>query len=142
MCLLNPLTTVLVVFGVFSQLRLIKSARSTDLSNPPTDALSICGLAVQGIVFAAVSFTWIWRVPIETARLGRDEWSWPVIVIDNLMYWYNLCGFPAFDDGVFAMGQCVLFTSAWRRAKRKHAVDREQEPLLGRSTNRASRMLG
>ncbi|KAJ5541197.1 hypothetical protein N7494_006273 [Penicillium frequentans] len=140
MCLLNPLTTVLVVYGVFSQLREVKSARCADLSSSPDNALSICGLAVQGVVFTPVAFTWIWRVPIETARLGWGEWSWPVIAIDNLMYWYDLCGFPAFDNGVFAMGQCVLFVSAWRRPKRRHAVDGEQEPLLGR--HRTFQILG
>lgn len=135
MCLLNPLVTVLVVYAVFSQLREIKSARSSELSSPRGNALSICGLALQAVVFAAVAFTWIWRVPIENAKLG---WSRPADPLDNLMYWYNLVGFPAFDNGVFAMGQCVLFVSAWRRGKgRENAVDREREPLLGGSEGRA-----
>lgn len=131
MCLLNPLVTVLVVYAVFSQLREIKSARSPELPSSPDNALSILGLVVQAIVFTAVAFTWIWRVPIENARLGWGG-SWPVVALDNLMYWYDLVGFPAFDNGVFAMGQCVLFLAFWRRGKRVgDAVDREREPLLG-----------
>ncbi|KAJ6049541.1 uncharacterized protein N7446_007133 [Penicillium canescens] len=140
MCLLNPLVTVLVVYAVFSQIREIKSARSPELSSPPGNALSICGLAAQAVVFAAVAFTWIWRVPIENARLGWGTWSWPVVALDNLMYWYDLVGFPAFDNGVFAMGQGVLFVLAWRRGKgRENAVDREREPLLGGSVDRATK---
>lgn len=137
MCVLNPLLTVLVVYAVFSQLREIKSARSLELSNSPGNALSICGLAVQAVVFAAVASTWIWRVPIENANLGWGTWSWPVVALDNLMYWYSEVGFPAFDNGVFAMGQAVLFVSALRRGKgREIAVDRENEPLLGRYEDR------
>jgi hypothetical protein len=140
MCLLNPLVSVLVVYAVFSQIREINSARSPELSIPPGNALSICGLAVQAVVFAAVAFTWIWRLPIENARLGRGTWSWPVVGLDNLMYWYNLVGFPAFDNGVFATGQGVLFASAWRRRKgRENAVDREKEPLLGGSGYRTTK---
>jgi hypothetical protein len=139
MCLLNPFTTVLVVYAVFSQTREIKRARSPEFSSPPGTALSICGLAVQAVVFAAVAFTWIWRVPIENARIGWDTWSWSLIAPDHLWYWYDLVGFPAFDNGVFAMGQGVLFLSAWRRRKgRENMVDREHEPLLGGSEDRAT----
>lgn len=141
MCLLNPLVTVLVVYAVFSQIREIKSARSPELSGPPGNALSICGLAMQAVVFAALAFIWIWRVPIENARLGWGMWSWPVVALDNLMYWYNSVGFPAFDNSVFAMGQGVLFVSAWSKGKgRENTVDREQEPLLGRSEDRTTRL--
>lgn len=118
----------------------MKSARSSELSDAPGNALSICGLAVQAVVFAAVAFTWIWRVPIENANLGWGTWSWPVIALDNLMYCYNLVGFPAFDNGVFAMGQSVLFVSALRRGKgRENAMDRQQEPLLGKSEDRTTK---
>lgn len=139
MSLLHPFVTVLVVYAVFSQLREIKIARSSELSSPPSNALSICGLAVQAVVFTALSFTWIWRVPIENTRIGWGRWSWPVIALDSVMYWYSLVGFPAFDSGVFAMGQGVLLVAAWRRGKgRVTAVDREQEPLLRGSKDRTT----
>jgi hypothetical protein len=122
-----------------SALGTIKSARSPELSSPPGNSLSICGLAMQAVVFAAVAFTWIWRVPIENARLEWGTLSWPAVALENLMYWYNLVGFHAFDNGVFAVGQGVLFVLAWRRVKgRENAVDREQEPLLGGSEDRAT----
>jgi hypothetical protein len=48
------------------------------------------------------------------------------------MYWYREVGFPAFHNGVFAMGQGVLFLSAWK-AKWRENVNTEHEPLLGGS---------
>ncbi|CAI7670334.1 unnamed protein product [Penicillium bialowiezense] len=133
MCLLNPIVTVLAVYAVFSQLREIKRARRPALSGQPGNALSVYGLAVQALVFTVVAFTWIWRVPIENARLGWALGRWEIIAIDNFMYWYTLVGFPAFDNWVLAMGQVVLFSAAWRRAKRENVVDAEREPLLGRN---------
>lgn len=128
MGLLNPIVTVLGVYAVFSQIREIKNSKSPESSGSPGNALSICGLAVQAVVFAAVAFTWIWRVPIENANIRWDISSWT----DNLLYWYSLVGFPAFDNGVFAMGQCVLFASAWQTDRGEDAGEREQESLLGR----------
>ena len=111
----------------------MKRMRSNvDAGSAEDDALRFFGLNVQAIVFAVVAFTWIWHVTIEKHN-GPDSrlWKWPWRTTDDIMYWYGLLGFPAFDDMVFAMGQAVLLGAASKKGiSRLNEVDREREPLL------------
>ena len=91
---------------------------NTGLRSPEDTALSVSGLRLQAVVFAAVAFTWVWCVPIEEHNGPNSRlWVWPWRMTDAIMYWYSLLGFPAFDNMVFAMGQAVLLGAASKKGR-------------------------
>ncbi|KAH7124708.1 hypothetical protein EDB81DRAFT_811514 [Dactylonectria macrodidyma] len=82
-------------------------------------ALSSVGLAAQAFVFAAVALSWIARVQfVEMKRWGPDF---------PLKAWYQLVGWAAVDNGIFAIVQAALLYLSRRHHRRKSS---EEEPLL------------
>ncbi|KAH7175192.1 hypothetical protein EDB81DRAFT_673361 [Dactylonectria macrodidyma] len=82
-------------------------------------ALSSVGLAAQAFVFAAVALSWIARVQfIEMKRWGPDF---------PLKAWYQLVGWAAVNNGIFAIVQAALLYLSRRHHSRKSS---EEEPLL------------
>jgi hypothetical protein len=107
--LINPIVTALAFAALFPQLR--------ELRSRPTDpgALSVEGLAVQAAVFFVVALCWPLRLRLP----------WGV----GLVTWYQLVGWAAIDNAVFAFVQAVLWTFARRRGF-AGVDDRETTPLI------------
>jgi len=64
-------------------------------------------------------------------RINSNLWKWPWRKTDDIMYWYGLLGFLAFDNMVLAMGYAVLLGAASKKGRsRLNEVDREREHLL------------
>lgn len=87
-------------------------------------ALDITGLAFQATIFTLVAISWIFRVVFPPAPIGK--WTWHFLVS-----WYEIVGWAAVDNGVFAFVQFVLYCTA-RRAQGRAMGERdsEDEPLL------------
>ncbi|KAI2469732.1 hypothetical protein F4781DRAFT_208163 [Annulohypoxylon bovei var. microspora] len=90
---INPIITVLAAIAVFPQ-------RHEILSHGEPRALSFVGLAAQAAVFAAVACVWPVRYTV-----GSDV---------PLIPWYQLVGWAAVDNLIFAIVQGVLFWTSWR----------------------------
>jgi hypothetical protein len=111
---INPIVTILSITTLFAQVREI-------LSQPSLRALSLVGLATQAVIFAIVAISWMMRV------------KYPWNVLDFLTAWYQLVGWAAVDNAVFAIVQAVLLLLALHHVGR-HAnkpPSGETEPLLG-----------
>ncbi|KAH6720755.1 hypothetical protein BKA61DRAFT_570403 [Leptodontidium sp. MPI-SDFR-AT-0119] len=109
--LVNPLVTL----GVFAAL-------CFQWPNARAAALSEVGLAVQAAVFALVALSWVGRV--RFLEFDRGLGGFPVKT------WYQLVGWAAVDNAIFAFVQAVLFFL--RRQKfQSGKVGGEEEPLLG-----------
>jgi hypothetical protein len=110
--LVNPVITLLGIISFLPQAREILSRRSPG-------ALSIPGLAVQAVVFAAVALYWPWRMSMGSLR--DIPWG-------SLISWYQLVGWAAVDNAVFAVVQAALLWVALHR--RGETIDGEAAPLL------------
>ncbi|KAI0885953.1 uncharacterized protein GGS22DRAFT_159449 [Annulohypoxylon maeteangense] len=87
---INPIITALAVIAVFPQ-------RHEILSRREPGALSVMGLLVQAVVFAVVACVWPVRFTIGS------EVRVPISA------WYQLVGWAAVDNLIFAIVQAVLF---------------------------------
>lgn len=110
---------------IFNPIVTIMSIRSLFLQIPQAAALSIFGLASQALVFALVALSWTARVSFPAIPIDRISWY-------VLSTWYQLVGWAAVDNAVFAMVQFVLFYMAKRRRKGQscNPIRPEEEPLL------------
>ncbi|KAH8897577.1 hypothetical protein GQ53DRAFT_817870 [Thozetella sp. PMI_491] len=110
--LVNPVVTGLGIYSLFLQ----KSNAA---------ALSRDGLLGQAIVFTLVAMSWIWRVNFPA--IPPNQVSWSVFVS-----WYQVAGFAAVDNGVFALVQLILFSLAGRHQQTEISdeVPPEEQPLL------------
>ena len=106
--LVSPIVTAIAVAALFPQ------ARETWSRSDP-GALSVRALAAQAIVFAVVAFCWSLRM---TLPLG-------VVFIT----WYQLVGWAAVDNLVFAIVQAVLWWIS-RRTGLSGFIEGETTPLI------------
>jgi hypothetical protein len=87
--------------------------------------LSIFGLATQAIIFALVALSWISRVnfPFELS-------------LNILKAWYEVVGWAAVDNAIFAVAQFVLLCLAKHQRRGRvgssssYTRPNEEEPLL------------
>jgi hypothetical protein len=119
---INPVVTILGISALFFQ------ARETMSRPEGPAALSVVGLAVQAVVFAVVALVWPARLVFPWHELGGR------VTMGVLITWYQLVGFVAVDNAVFALVQAVLL---WLIMRRGHGgsseVDSgEIEPLVRR----------
>jgi hypothetical protein len=111
----NPVITVLGIASFFAQAHDI-------LAGPAIGALSITGLALQAVTFAAVGISWIYRLTIPSHYLRKPP-------ADAFAIWYEHVGWAATDNLVFAVVQAILFLLAAVRARRQGDLP-ETTPLL------------
>lgn len=118
--LIYPIGTILGFVGIYHQAREI-------LTTPFPNALSLSGLAAQGVVFTLVSVTLIWALPFPYEK-SDGEVSWR-----SFSVWYGFIGWIIVDNFVFAIGQAVLFALSLHRSSssKNSALGGETEPLLG-----------
>ena len=94
------------------------------LSRPRVQALSPVGLAAQAAGFALMAISWIGRVKFPYEGLDGHFWG-------SLSSWYELVGWAAIDNGIFALGQAILLWVVWHHETWGNgARDEETEPLL------------
>jgi hypothetical protein len=91
-------------------------------------ALSFSGLAAQAIVFALVALSWTARVRFYTLE------QFP-LSLHMLIAWYQMVGWVAVDNCIFAIVQCVLLCLARHQQRRFSSLTTsDQEPLLSHRT--------
>ncbi|KAF9888963.1 hypothetical protein FE257_008133 [Aspergillus nanangensis] len=116
---INPIATILAIGAFFYQARAIRALPIGNLQ-----AISLLGLLTQGVVFAVVAISWTMRVKFLDLSFGD------IIAHGGWFSWYELVGWAAVDNAVFAMVQIALFCLARKYAGAK-MDDAEREPLLG-----------
>ncbi|KAJ5313319.1 uncharacterized protein N7443_000203 [Penicillium atrosanguineum] len=121
MMLMHPIVTILALVALPCQARAI---RALPVGN--VKALSLLRLLTQGVVFSVVAISWTMRVKFMDLSF-RDviAYGWLTVVS-----WYQMVGWAAVNNAVFALVQRSLFCLArnWGVVK---MADREREPLLG-----------
>lgn len=92
----NPIVSFLAIVAFFSQA-------------PAARALDCMSLVMQAVVFALVAISWIYRVknPLESV----DYFSW-----NALVSWYQLVGWAAVDNAIYAIVQFLLLWCHLRQA--------------------------
>jgi hydrogenase-4 membrane subunit HyfE len=108
---INPIVTFLGIFALYVQWQ-------------KAFALSIFGLASQVIVFALVALSWIFRVSFLAIPISK-------ISLSILNTWYQLVGWAAVNNAIFAIVQFVLLCVV--KHYRREGVDStrpDEEPLL------------
>lgn len=91
---INPVVTVIGLVSVVAQV-CEKSPRTSP------EALSIAGLVMQLVVFTLVGISWLFRLTMP------DDY-WRMSSMRALMTWYQLVGWAAVDNLVFAFVQAIL----------------------------------
>jgi hypothetical protein len=122
-----PVTNLLGIAALVAQ-------ACTVMGKPPGSglgALSLVGLAAQGVVFTLLTLSWPWRLVFIWDEIEREDvLKWVV-----LKAWLEVLGFVAIDHAVFALGQFVLLWLAVRRGlgygDGSGVSAGETEPLLG-----------
>lgn len=108
---INPIVTIGSILALYAQ-------------RQKAFALSISGLASQAVVFALVASSWTARV-----RFPAIEG----VSLSLLVAWYQLVGWAAVDNAIFAIVQFVLLCLA--KQHQRGSVDiftrPDEEPLLG-----------
>ena len=116
----NPVVTIIGLASVFPQARAISSRKSP--GSTPLAALSLWGLALQAIVFTVVGISWLFRLTVP-----KDFWQ--MSPIRALMVWYQIVGWAAVDNLIFAFVQAVLYFIAYRH-RATYGGGSETAPLL------------
>jgi len=116
----NPICTCLAIMSVLPQ------ARETLRLGTP-QALSLRTLLLQTMIFPMVAFSWAKRLQVH------EIWDMPT-ERNRIRSWYELVGWAATDNAVFALVQCILLLIAMRAGSgdttMKQAAD-VATPLLG-----------
>ena len=112
---INPVVTLAGLSSLAVEAHEIQSRHSPG-------ALSVIGLAVQAGVFALVGISWCFRL-----RVGGDNWDYPIV--QALISWYQVVGWAAVNNFVFAIVQVALLGIALRRG-RASPNHEETAPLL------------
>jgi hypothetical protein len=113
--IVNPIVTLGGMLSLFFQIQ-------------KAHTMSLKGLAIQGVVFALVALSWIARVkfpPIGEFPITR-------LTPGTIRTWYELVGWPAVDNIIFAITQLILLCATKyqkRPLARNHNLP-EEEPLL------------
>lgn len=113
---LLPYITFLVAIAFFPAAQAILSRPHGDIGS-----LSLAGLLIQALVFAAVAVSWVYRV--RWLENPGDLYPWS---------WYRLVGWAVVNNGILATVQALLFVLAYTRTMRRLASSNEIEALLGR----------
>ncbi|KAI1454089.1 hypothetical protein F4805DRAFT_461139 [Annulohypoxylon moriforme] len=111
---INPVITILAAIAVFPQLNEM-------LSRKEPGALSTIGLLVQALVFVIVACVWPVRFTI-----GSDDRV-------PLGAWYQLVGWAAVDNLIFAIVQGVLFCTS-RKFKAEKDITSTAEEISSEET--------
>ncbi|PKX91287.1 PQ-loop repeat-containing protein [Aspergillus novofumigatus IBT 16806] len=113
-----PIIVMLLVLGLYKQAR------------ASTFNLSLPGLKLQAVVFMLSAASWVLRLAFPwKAYLEQPQGHVPIYLV--IPAWWQIIGFVAVDDAIFALGQGVLLWLALRRGKRLAASHPESRPLLG-----------
>jgi hypothetical protein len=97
---------------------------SSHLAPPP--GLSVAGLAVQFMVFCLVSVSWVFRVSFPYDEIARHR-----ISLQALATWFTTVGWVVVYNGVYGLGQGLLFWLVMRHGSRAWASNEgETRPLL------------
>lgn len=111
-----PYVTFLVAIAFLPAAREILSRPHGDIGS-----LSLAGLLMQALVFAAVAVSWVYRV--RWLENPGDLYPWS---------WYKLVGWAVVNNGIFAAVQALLFLLAYTRTMTPLASTNETEALLRR----------
>ncbi|KAJ5752006.1 hypothetical protein N7520_008923 [Penicillium odoratum] len=120
---MNPIVTILVLVALPCQARAMHAQPVRDLKS-----LSLLGLLAQGVIFGVVAVSWTMRVRSMDLS-SRDVVAYRLL---TFVSWYQMVGWAAVNNAVFALVQILLLCLArnWRGEKMAMA-DGEREPLLG-----------
>jgi hypothetical protein len=120
---INPLVTVLGICSIIPQAIQIRSLLSSP--SPGLGVVSIRDFALQGVVFALLAGSWVFRVRIGS---GAD-----VKLPFRSVYWYVRVAWAAGGTGAFAIVQGVLaiLGRIGRKLDCEGLGSGETEPLLG-----------
>jgi hypothetical protein len=120
---LTYLSTIMAIAAIYPQARMFLGHSSLNRS------LSVLGLAIQALVFTTLAISWFSRVAFSPPPEDFPHWwgYWALSV------WFEWVGWAVVDNGVFAIGQGILFVLAVRRWSVAGALgtEGEREPLLG-----------
>ncbi|KAL2128445.1 hypothetical protein VTI74DRAFT_9183 [Chaetomium olivicolor] len=122
----TPIVNFLGIAALFAQARILMGRTP----GSGLGALSLVGLAAQGVTFALLAPSWIWRLSFPWDEVNGDWLNWAV-----LKAWFQMVGFVSVDYAVFAITQFVLLLIVvWRHLHNgdiSGASAGETEPLLG-----------
>ncbi|PKX93913.1 uncharacterized protein P174DRAFT_512163 [Aspergillus novofumigatus IBT 16806] len=114
---LVPVIVTLLILGLYKQAR----ASSLNLSSP--------GLKLQAMVFMLSAASWVPRLAFPwKAYLDQPQERVPIYLV--IPAWWQMIGFLAVDEAMFALGQGILLWVALRREKRLAASDAERRPAV------------
>lgn len=120
--ILNPIVTLIGIAAIFAEAMEI-------LLSPGVGGLSVLGLATQAFVFAVVALNWPMRM---TLPLPEEFHGPKMLSVWFLKSWYELVGWAAVNNAIFAIGQAILFAMAFRRTGDSEVLgsNGETNPLL------------
>jgi hypothetical protein len=120
---ISPLATLLGICSIIPQAIQIRSLLSSP--SPGLGVVSIRDWALQGVVFALLAVSWVFRV-----RIGSGE---DVTLPFRSAYWYMRVGWAAGGTGAFAIVQGVLAVlgRVGRKLDCEGVGSEERDPLLG-----------
>lgn len=122
---ISPLATLLGLAAAFFQIR------ETTRADQDQQALSLVGLVVQGAVFACVAASWAVRVVFPWSEVPGSDGDARRLGPGFFWSWYQLVGWAAVDNAVFALAQVVVWCVALRRfGNMGGPKDGESEPLI------------
>lgn len=115
---MNPIVAVLALVAFPCQVRAISALPIGNLK-----ALSLKGLLIHGLVFIMVAISWTTRLKFMDVSFGN------VIMYWAFGTWYQMVGWAAVDNAIFALVQISLVVLATYPGLVK-SDDKEKEPLL------------
>ncbi|CAG9989548.1 unnamed protein product [Clonostachys byssicola] len=118
---LFPIITLLSLGSLIPQVR-------TTRSRQHRGALSLSGLAVQGVLFLIDAFAWVGRLEFPWDEFDGSESSWKA-----LLDWYQGVGWVPVNNGLSALVKMLILSLTirhWWRRDRREERSGETEPLL------------
>jgi hypothetical protein len=110
--LVNPVVTILEFVALIAQFRQLQSRSHLG-------ALSTNTLAAQAVVFALVALSWLKRITMSVHIRPSNG--------HQVLVWYQVVGWAAIDNAIFAFSQAVLW---WKARQLPRYLDAENTPLL------------
>ncbi|KAL4884956.1 hypothetical protein BJY04DRAFT_214839 [Aspergillus karnatakaensis] len=123
---LFPVISILGLVAIYLQSKTVQRSANFPAS------LSFRGLQLQAVIFLFVALSWVWRITFPWEKVEY-------VSFNVLRVWFEMIGWIATDNAIFAVGQGVILLLALRRLRMTEADedpgsprdDRETEPLLG-----------